>query len=104
MTMIHDDREITLLPLTVRQTGTSREVHAFRDAGDLRTRDAAGRPVDCAVAHMMGSSDGCATCSLNRLRDQTQPARNGWLQACVITLSIALPVMGGLVVAMLIWN
>jgi hypothetical protein len=59
-------------------------------------------PVDCTIAHLTGPTIACATCELNKLRDQSKPAKSGWLQACVITLSIALPVILFFVIWMLV--
>ena len=65
----------------------------------LRARDV---PVDCTIAHLTGPTMACATCELNKLRDTSKPARPAWVQACVITLAIAVPVIGGFVAAILL--
>ena len=65
----------------------------------LRAKD--GTEVDCTVAHITGPTLACATCELNKLRDQSRPSKSGWMQACIIALSIALPVIAVFVGLML---
>lgn len=67
----------------------------------LRAKD--GSPVDCTIAHITGPTIACATCELNKLRDQSRPSKPGWMQACIIALSVAVPVIAVFVTLMLLF-